>query len=249
MHVRSVIQWIYMHFVQRKFRSRDVLKHQYLPFDTSMSGIYTAIHRCWKMGFLTRRKQFGRTYFYRMTERGIRYVEDGHNYRTDTVRLKLLGYIVKYGDEADHDWADKYLAPKLLRRFLPGKIAQDIKLPSAFFDVVMNVTHPLRQRVREEAIFSSWDFLTEYYQDQLILINVHRLCQLLYPEKVNPLNPAVLRSQRILALDELIDELKHPLKFISVLNPFPTPPTEDRPNPLKLKPKFVPRPTAKGRSV
>ena len=43
------------------------------------------------MGLLTRRKLFGNRYAYRITEWGIRYVEDGDFYRDDTTRQKLLG--------------------------------------------------------------------------------------------------------------------------------------------------------------
>jgi hypothetical protein len=245
MRVRSVINWIYSRFGQREFRSRDVLKGHYLPYDISDNAVYTAVHRCWKMGLLMRRKLFGNRYAYRITKWGIRYVEDGINYRDDSTREKLLGYIVDYGDAADREWAKQYLAPQLLRRFLPGKIAQDIKLPRDYHEAVSNATHPLHRRIYEELIVSGWEFIIEYYRDQAILVNANRLLQLLHPNEVHSLNTAALRIQRILLLDEFIARLQHPPKSVRIIIPFVSSKDEDRPLPIRKKSRVVTHPTKK----
>lgn len=197
------------------------------------------------MGLLTRRKLFGNRYAYRITKWGIRYVEEGINYRDDTTRQKLLGYIVEYGDAVDREWAKQYLAPQLLRRFLPGKIAQDIELPRDFHEAVSNAAHPLRRRIHEEAIVSGWEFIIEYYRDQAILIQVNRLLQLLHPYEMHPLDTTALRNQRILVLDEFIKRLQHPPKSVRIFIPRVSSRDEDRPFTLRLKPRIVTRPTKK----
>jgi len=63
---------------------------------------------------------------YRITGWGVRYVEDGHKYRDDEVQLKLLGYIIQYGDTDEKVWAEDVLVPRLLQRFFPGRSAQNI---------------------------------------------------------------------------------------------------------------------------
>lgn len=249
MRVSSVINWIYTRFGRREFRSRDVLKGHYLPYKTSDNTVYTVVHRCWKMGLLTRRKLFGNKYAYRITKWGIRYVKDGINYRDDTTREKLLRYIVDFGDATDREWAKQYLAPQLLRRFLPGKMAQDINLLDDYPEAVGNATHPLRQRIYEEMIVSGWEFITEYYRDQVILVNVNRLLQLLHPNEVPPLDVAALRTQRILLLDEFIARLVKPPKSVRIILPsISTRDDENRPSPIRKKSRVIKHPTKKERA-
>lgn len=111
MLLRSFMKWLYRQFGRRSFRTRQVLQRLgYLPYPVSRNAIYIAMHKCWKFELLSRDRFYGHSYIYRISNWGVRYVEEGYRYRKSEMQMKLLGYILEYSDDSEKLWTEEVLA-------------------------------------------------------------------------------------------------------------------------------------------
>jgi len=181
MKIRSFIKMVYRTFGTRSFKTKSVYKRMfYTVYPISMNAIYIAMHKCWKMGLLSRRRSYGPSYTYYITAWGIRYVTDGYKYRDEIVQLKLLGYITQYGNKDEKVWAEEMLVPRLLQRFLPGRSAQKIIPYVNFSEALDNAPNILRMRIQDEAIEPDDEFPIQCEYDLAILSQTARLMRQLY---------------------------------------------------------------------
>ena len=212
MKVRTLIGWIYRHFGRASFRSSHVLRDQYSPYPITRNAIYSAVHKCWKMRLLSRTKMIGNCYIYRITDWGVRYVEEGDYYREDDIRIMLLCYIVDSDKKMDKEWAEDILVPRLLQRFLPGRKAQDIRPFINLLEVIENVTLPLENKIKAETIEQDEQFIIQYLQDVQIILLAYLLMRQLYPTATSSLDYKSMKRQIRKILNESIDELSNPPK-------------------------------------
>jgi hypothetical protein len=154
----------------------------------SRNAIYIAIHKCWKRGLLARKRYYGNSYVYHITEWGVRYVEEGFMYRENKVRIKLLRYIIQHGDEMERRWAEQVLAPRLLQRFFPGRRAQHIDPGRDLIKAMMNAADTLRHRIQSEAFEPDEELAIECYEDINIFYSILLLLRDLYPGFYTPQN-------------------------------------------------------------
>jgi hypothetical protein len=95
--------------------------------------------------------------------------------------MKLLNYILEYGNDSEKRWAEEVLAPQLLQRFFPGRQAQNIDLYVDFHEAVLNATDTLQRRIESEAFEPDEELFIECYNDVLILYAVLQLSRYLHP--------------------------------------------------------------------
>jgi hypothetical protein len=139
------------------------------------------MHKCWKFGLLSRDRFYGHSYIYQVSNWGVRYVEEGYQYRKSEAQMKLLNYILEYGNDSEKRWAEEVLAPQLLQRFFPGRQAQNIDLYVDFHEAVLNATDTLQRRIESEAFEPDEELFIECYNDVLILYAVLQLSRYLHP--------------------------------------------------------------------
>ncbi len=216
MKVRTLIAWIYRHFGRTSFRSSQVLRDQYSPYPITRNAIYSAVHKCWKMRLLSRTKMLGNCYLYRITDWGVRYVEEGDFYREDDIRIMLLLYIVDSDKKMDKKWAEDTLVPRLLQRFLPGRKAQDIKPFDNLLEIIEKVTLPLEKKIMAETIEPDEQFIIQYLQDVHIILLVYLLMRQLYPKATSPLDYKSMKRGIRKILNTSIDELSNPPKETTI---------------------------------
>lgn len=187
--LRSFIQWLYRQFGRRSFRTRQVFQRsKYMLYPVSRNAVYIAMHKCWKFGLLSRKRFYGNSYVYHISDWGVRYVEEGFMYRENEVRIKLLRYIIQHGDEMEKRWAEQVLAPRLLQRFFPGRRAQHIDLGRDLTKAMMNATDTLRHRIQSEAFEPNEELAIECYDDMNIFSSSLLLLRDLYPSFYTPQN-------------------------------------------------------------
>ena len=152
----TLLKIVHKIFDQRSFTTYNVIKCllRYHIHPPTRNAIYVAIHRCWKMGLLSRTKFSGRGYIYQITNWGMRYLEKGYLYREDEIRIKLLRYIVDHGDLDDKRWAENVLVPRLLQRFFPGRKAQQIFPSVDIIKVCYQASEILKQRIRDATVLA-----------------------------------------------------------------------------------------------
>lgn len=183
------MKWLYRHYDQRPFRTRHVFQRmKYQIYPMSRNAIYIALHKCWKFRLLSRKRYYGNSYVYRISDWGVRYVEEGYQYRENEVRLKLLRYIVQYGDEREKRWAEQVLAPRLLQRFFRGRRAQYIDLGRDLTKAMMNAADTLQRRIQSEAFEPDEELAIECYNDMNIFYSSFLLLRDLYPNFYTPQN-------------------------------------------------------------
>ena len=212
MRVKTLIRWIYRHFGRAGFQSRHILRDQYSPYPITRNAIYSAVHKCWKMRRLSRTKMGGNLYRYRITDWGVRYVEEGDYYREDDIRIMLLRYITDSDRRIDKEWAEDVLVPRLLQRFLPGRKAQDIRPFINLLEVIENVTLPLENKIMAETIEQDAQFIIQYLQDVSIILLSYLLMRQLYPTATSSLDYKSMKRQIRKMLNESIDALSNPPK-------------------------------------
>jgi hypothetical protein len=113
-----------------------------------MDPIYSAVHKSWKMGLLSREKLRGHRYSYRATDWGRRFIDVGEQLREDDIQLKLLNYILRYGPQSDLEWAELALAPRLLQRFIHGRNSMNINPITDLHRAVNGYAVTLGTRIR-----------------------------------------------------------------------------------------------------
>jgi len=189
------------------------------------------------MGLLAREKVKGNMYLYRITDWGIRYVEEGCFYREDEIRIKLLSYITRDNKMSEKEWAAEALAPRLLQRFFPGRRAQDIDPYVDLPEATYNASQILKQRIINETIELDDEFAIQCLDDEVILLLVDQLMSQLYPVNYTYLDVEEFKKQRRTILEESITELRNPPKRATIRGlgyDFPIKlkrrPEDDRPN-------------------
>ena len=214
LRVRNLIKWIYKTYGRNYyFVSNQVLRNHYTPYPVTRGAIYTAIHRAWKMGLLSRKKYFGNSYQYRLTKWAVRYIEEGDRYREDEIWLKLLKYINEFGDIKNREWAESVLAPRLLKRFFPGRKAQDIQPIIDFPEAFEKSISLLENRIRNESVEMTDDFEDQNYFDFITLSLVSNLLDKLYPTEESLFDSEMIilnQMERGKVLDKAINEILHP---------------------------------------
>jgi hypothetical protein len=236
--LRSFIQWLYRQFRRRPFRTKQVLQRmEYMLYPVSRSAIYVAMHKCWKMGLLSREHFYGHSYMYCISNWGVRYVEEGYQYRESEVRIKLLNYILQYGDKSEKQWAEEVLVPRLLQRFFPGRRAQHIEPYVDLPEALLHSAEVLEQRIHSEAFEPDEEFVIECYYDLLILYNVIWLLQQLY----GTYDPIITSAELERRMTEVIDDILfyEPPHRIIIRGFGPSGKTRAR---LRLKPRSEHRP-------
>jgi hypothetical protein len=241
--IKTFIKRIYNKFGKRPFTSSRVFQDFYTPYEGNISSVYNAVHKCWKMGLLSRKKLWGNKYLYKLTDWGVRYVEDGDSFRRVEIEIKLLSYIIEYGSVVDKKWAEEKLAPRLLQRFFPGRKAQDIDPLIDLSEAAKRVTKTLKTRIKDEAIASNEDFLLESANDGIVLLRITRLLMQLYPEMMEDiiLDMREYRNRIKEVIFESIEELENPQEYFTIRGfgrrgqlralPADKPKIELRPNP------------------
>lgn len=127
MRVETLVKWAYRRYEKKPFTSGFLIRDRTYRIDRfPRNSIYSAVHKSWKMGLLSREKLFGHKYIYRVTDWGRRFIEHGELYREHEILLMLLKYILTYGPKLDLEWAELALAPRLLQRFIHGRNSTDI---------------------------------------------------------------------------------------------------------------------------
>ncbi|MCK4953535.1 hypothetical protein KAS14_07105 [Candidatus Bathyarchaeota archaeon] len=247
MRVRTFIKFVYKEFGRIPFTSRQVFKGHYNLYPGSMGAVYNVVHKCWKMGLLRRKKLWGNRYEYWVTDWGVRYVEEGYYFRQNEVWIKLLTYIVKYGDEQEKKWAEKVLAPQLLQRFFPGRKAQSIDPLLDIYEAAENVAETLKTRIKDETIIPDNELVLDRLDDSIILILVGKLMEELHPRVYTPLDFKKIHISLIEVIHKFLNEVKNPREYTTIrhldthlnrgrmkIRDRLKPNIEDRPNPKEL---------------
>ena len=133
------IRWLSSNFGSSWFTSSDVVT----ILNLDRQHIYADLHKCWKMGLLSRENMRGHKYKYQISNWGMRYAKKGVFHSQDGVYMKLLKYITEYGDQSDKNWAEEIIVPRLMQRFIRGKKKQDI-IP--YIDIIDAESRSIRVR-------------------------------------------------------------------------------------------------------
>lgn len=216
MRLRTFIKFVYEKFGERSFTSSQIFQDHYSLYPNSMDSVYTAVHKCWRMGALKRRKLRGNKYRYWLTTWGVRYATEGYTFRQDRVWTTCLSYVVKYGDSYEKWWAEKVIVPKLLQRFFPGRKAQDIKPRVDLYKAAENVGRTLKMRIKDETIIPDIELHKDRLRDSVILLLVGELMSQLYPDTYTPLNFKEIRGRIFNVLYESIEEAKNPREYVAI---------------------------------
>ena len=243
MRIRTFIKWAYRRFKRQPFTSREMLKdHAYYTTRYTAGSVYTAVHKSWKMGLLSREKLRGHRYQYHITDWGRRYVEEGELFREYEIRLMLLDYILRYGPEEDLLWAEGILAPKLLQRFLPGRQAMDIEPIADLHEAVDNYPRTLRMRIQNDVFEEHGELFEDCLIDVEALFSIDDLMRKIHPDIHEPLDLEKFERLTEETINKSINEIRNPRRYTEIYGY-----GQDEKRPIRLKKRYVTRPNKEDR--
>lgn len=194
--------------------SRHVFQDYYSPY--TKGSVYLLVHKAYKMNLLERNKLYGNMYEYRVSDWGVRYLEEREEFRNDKIYIKLLGYILKSGDKAEELWAYTSLAPRILRRFLPFKRSQNIDPSGDIHEAALKSIEVLKRRIQDETYIHDEDLYLNSTDDYLSLFYVDMLNRKLFPRSYEPLDFKQLKEDRTYVIEESLEEIENPPKYILI---------------------------------